>query len=152
MSSKSNTKTRFARGFLISLSKIRTGNRIGPVSDGEIRRRSRRIKIAAYSSMARAVGSRRAWSRAFLLKVRNRARFRGILKNRKMGLKKKKRVTKSNNKVTREISKTDMLRKLVPGGAAMDICGLLEETAHYMECLQTQVEVMQNIVDHCSKR
>lgn len=41
----------------------------------------------------------------------------------------------------------DKLRQIVPGGEAMDYCNLLEETAHYMNCLSTQVQVMQHIVD-----
>ncbi|KAJ6956316.1 hypothetical protein NC652_007409 [Populus alba x Populus x berolinensis] len=34
----------------------------------------------------------------------------------------------------------------------MDICCLLEETAHYIKCLATQVKVMQSIaINHYSK-
>ncbi|KAJ9178444.1 hypothetical protein P3X46_010324 [Hevea brasiliensis] len=145
----STTTTRFARRFLISLSRMRRPITLGPPSDEEVCRRTRRIKLAAYSSMARAVGSRRAWSRALLLKVRNRVRFQGILRNRFLASK-KKRVIK-RNKASGEMNKTDMLRKLVPGGETMDICGLLEETAHYMASLATQVKVMQSIVDQYSK-
>lgn len=45
--------------------------------------------------------------------------------------------------------KTEELRRLVPGGEAMDLYGLLDETAHYMKCLSTQVQVLRNIVDFC---
>ncbi|KAF2300105.1 hypothetical protein GH714_008844 [Hevea brasiliensis] len=116
---------------------MRRASTLGPPSDEEIRTRTRRIRIVSYSSMAFAVGSSRAWSRALVLKIRNRARFRGILRNKCLASK-KKRVIK-RHKVSREMSKTDMLRRLVPGGAGMGICGLLEETAHYMTCLATQV-------------
>ncbi|OAY37602.1 transcription factor IBH1 [Manihot esculenta] len=145
----STTRTKFARRFLISLSRIRRATTLGPPSDEEIRRRTHRIKLAAYSSMARAVGSRRAWSRALLLKIRNRALVHGILRNRFLASK-KKRVIK-RNKVSTEMNKVDMLRKLVPGGETMDVCELLEETAHFMASLATQVKVMKSIVDHCSE-
>lgn len=39
------------------------------------------------------------------------------------------------------------LRKLVPGGESMDLCPLLEEVAHYIKCLSTQVQVMRCIAD-----
>lgn len=42
------------------------------------------------------------------------------------------------------------LRKLVPGGEAMDLCRLLDEAAHYIKCLNTQVQVMRCIADFCS--
>lgn len=45
---------------------------------------------------------------------------------------------------------TDELRNLVPGGETMDFCSLLDETAHYIKCLTTQVQVMRSIVYFCS--
>ncbi|KAH7518309.1 hypothetical protein FEM48_Zijuj09G0157700 [Ziziphus jujuba var. spinosa] len=42
------------------------------------------------------------------------------------------------------------LGKLMLGGKAMEICKLLDETAHYIKCLTTQVKVMRRIVDFCS--
>lgn len=42
------------------------------------------------------------------------------------------------------------LRKLVPGGQAMDLCHLLEEAAHYIKCLNSQVQVMRSIADFYS--
>jgi hypothetical protein len=58
---------------------------------------------------------------------------------------------KGNNKKNRvEVGgsgQVDKLRRLVPGGQLMDTCSLLEETAHYMKCLTTQVQVMTRIVE-----
>lgn len=118
--------------------------------------RSQRIKTAAYSSMAHAVGPRRAWARALLFKLQRRAKRHRVLMNMKrksrssLVLKKKqKRVTSCNEVVPNQ---TDKLRGLVPGGKAMDICGLFEETAHYIKCLATQVKVMQDIADQLSSK
>lgn len=113
--------------------------------------RSKGIKMAAYYSMARAVGPRMNWSRAFLFKLRNRVRHPKLAKK-----KKKKRVIMRSNKASRSVSSIHMdrgnkLRELVPGGKSMDFCSLLEETAHYITCLSTQVKVMQAIADHLSK-
>ena len=137
-------KIKFARRFIRTLLKMRK-NAPSSSSIEEIRKRSQRIKIAAYSSMAHAVGSRRAWSRAILFKLRNRARHHGMMRRRSM----KKRVIK--NDPPGDQSQTNKLRQLVPGGKAMDMCSLLEETAHYISCLSTQVKVMQTIADHLSK-
>ncbi|WCJ41497.1 ILI1 binding bHLH 1 [Euphorbia peplus] len=148
---KSTIKTRFTARFLVSLSKIRRDRKVNSLvrfdSTEGTRKRSHVIKIAAYSSMAHAVGSRRAWSRALLLKLRNRARVHRFLRSRVAVPKKKKMKTK---KVGSGMIKANTLRKLVPGGKSMDMCGLLEETAHYIKCLATQVKVMQSIVDQCS--
>ncbi|XP_050213186.1 transcription factor IBH1 [Mercurialis annua] len=151
---QSITKTRFTRKFISSLFKMRrASNRVVASSsvsssNQRIRRTSRRIKISAYLSMARAVGSKRFWSRALLLKLRNRT---GRISRNKWLVSKKKKKVIIKNKGLRETSKVDKLRKLVPGGESMDFCRLLEETAHYMKCLVTQVTVMQSIVDHISR-
>ncbi|KAJ6403895.1 hypothetical protein OIU84_012151 [Salix udensis] len=146
-------RARFASRFLRSLLRLRrSGNRFGgsQSNDEGIGKRIRtdRIKIAAYAAMARAVGPRRTWSRALLFKLRNRARIHGVSRKRCL-VSEKKRVTR--NKVvaisSREPSRADTLRKLVPGGDSMDTCVLLEETAHYIKCLATQVTVMQSIAD-----
>lgn len=42
------------------------------------------------------------------------------------------------------------LRKVVPGGESMDFCNLLDETAHYIKCLATQVKLMRRIADFYS--
>lgn len=144
-------RIKFARRFLRSLAQIKKQKRpSSSSSEEEIRKRSKRIKLAAYSSMARAVGPRMNWSRAFLFKLRNRVRHPKLVK------KKKKRVIMRSNKASRSESSVHMdrgnkLRELVPGGKSMDFCSLLEETAHYITCLSTQVKVMQAIADHLSK-
>ncbi|KAJ6729172.1 TRANSCRIPTION FACTOR IBH1-LIKE 1 [Salix viminalis] len=146
-------RARFASRFLRSLLRLRRrSNRFGgsQSNDEGIGKRIRtdRIKIAAYASMARAVGPRRTWSRALLFKLRNRARIHGVSRKRCL-VSEKKRVTRNKVVVaiSREPSRADTLRKLVPGGDSMDTCVLLEETAHYIKCLATQVTVMQSIAD-----
>jgi hypothetical protein len=100
--------------------------------------------------MARVVGPRKNWSRALLFKLRYRARIQGAGLRKRCLVSKKKRVLRKENKVqviSREPSRADNLRKLVPGGDSMDICSLLDETAHYIKCLATQVKVMESIAD-----
>jgi hypothetical protein len=118
--------------------------------EADVRKRSQRIKIAACYAMAHAVGPRRAWSRAVLFKLRSRARHQSMIRRRSFRLQ-KKRVVKNDNIPSGEVSQADKLRQLVPGGKAMDVCSLLEETAHYISCLATQVKVMQTIADRFSK-
>lgn len=60
-----------------------------------------------------------------------------------------------NNKEEEEningvVWKASELRKLVPGGEAMDMCKLLDETADYIKCLATQVKLMRRIADFAS--
>ena len=135
--STSSRKVRCARRFLQSLLRIRQ-RRPGSLSSEEVRQRSRRIKMAAYSSMACTVGSRRAWSRAIIFRLQSRAGRHGRMRRRCLGVKKKP---------SREMSQADRLRDLVPGGEALDFCNLLEETAHYIKCLSSQVEIMKSIAD-----
>ncbi|XP_077251817.1 transcription factor IBH1-like [Tasmannia lanceolata] len=128
-----------ASRFIKSLSKI---NHHKPSSSyAAILSRSRRIKVAAEASMASAAGSKRAWSRAILRKLRARASGR-VLGPPKVVLGKRKR--------GQEPSRADELRRLVPGGEAMDFCSLLDEAADYIRCLSTQVQVMENVVDSLS--
>ncbi|XP_061960858.1 transcription factor IBH1-like [Populus nigra] len=150
-------KNRFARRFLRSLLKVKRSDRLGTgtgtgfQSNEEIRKRNaQRIKTAAYRSMACVVGPRKNWSRALLFKLRYRARIQGAGLRKRCLVSKKKRVLRKENKVqviSREPSRADNLRKLVPGGDSMDICSLLDETAHYIKCLATQVTVMESIAD-----
>ncbi|KAG6618188.1 transcription factor IBH1-like [Carya illinoinensis] len=142
-------KTKFARRFIFALSRMRNPIPVSSSIEEEVRTRSHKIKIAAYLSMARAVGSRRAWSRALLFKLRTRARRHNMIIRRRSFRLKKKRIIK--NDPQGEPSQTKKLRQLVPGGKTMDMCSLLEETAHYMTCLATQVKVMQTIADHFAK-
>ncbi|KAJ7957328.1 transcription factor IBH1-like [Quillaja saponaria] len=162
MTSKSVTKAkanccraRFTTKFVRELLKIRNSRLSCLGSVEEIRKCSLRIKKAAYSSMAHAVGSRRAWSKAVLFKLRNRARCQGLMKtNSSIYLAAKKKVSNKRRKVVigdGEVSQVNKLRQLVPGGKSMDICRLLEETTHYVKCLSVQVKVMKSFVDHFSK-
>ncbi|KAF7011562.1 hypothetical protein CFC21_025852 [Triticum aestivum] len=66
-SASAPTKRMLAFHFLRALSRIHG-------AAGPARRRTRTIRRAAYSSMARATGPRRAWSRALLLQAQARAR------------------------------------------------------------------------------
>ncbi|KAL3724434.1 hypothetical protein ACJRO7_029580 [Eucalyptus globulus] len=140
-------RTKISRRFIESLVKIRASR--DAATGGNIRKRAHRIKIAAYSSMARVTGSRRAWSRALLAKLRSRAKRRRHLQNqRRLGLKRKR--AGSRNMVLNEVSRANELRRLVPGGKSMDLCNLLEETSHFIQCLTAQVKVMQSIADQYS--
>ena len=159
-------KLKFAHRFLQSLIKIkRTHHHDMNVSSSsssssssdvdQILKRSRRIKLAAYSSMAHAIGPRKAWARALLFKLRNRKKPISLVvrKRSSLGLKKKKRVVNSTYKpeivVIKE--KTERLREVVPGGKDMDVSSLFEETAHFIKCLTFQVQIMKDIADQLSK-
>ncbi|KAI4334800.1 hypothetical protein L6164_013509 [Bauhinia variegata] len=148
----SETKIKFASRFLRSLSKIKKPRSASSLK--ETQKCSERIKVAAYSSMAHAVGSRRAWSRAVLVKLGSRARQRQVLMRRKRSKvgKKCKRVGMKKKKIKNcVLGQENKLRELVPGGKSMDILSLLEETTHYLTCLSAQVKVMQTIADYYSK-
>ncbi|KAF8393934.1 hypothetical protein HHK36_020136 [Tetracentron sinense] len=129
----SSHKSRCTRGFLRALLRINK-NRPTSSSPKEICRRSRRIKSAAYVSMAYAVGPRRAWSRAVLSKVRKQAKDRALF--RKVGYGAKRKRHDIGNEPVREGA--DNLRRLVPGCETMGFCSLLDETAHFIKCLSTQ--------------
>ncbi|XP_058196659.1 transcription factor IBH1-like [Rhododendron vialii] len=147
-------KTRFTHRFLRALKRLRKNNsRTATSSQPSALGRYRKVKLAADASMAAAVGPRRVWSCAMLRKIRSRgflARRRGrrscggAVRRRRVHM--GKRGGKSGFGGDR---KTEELRRLVPGGEAMDLYSLLDETAHYMKCLSTQVQVMRNIVDFC---
>ncbi|CAH1447110.1 unnamed protein product [Lactuca virosa] len=122
-------------------------------------KRSHRVKIAAYASMASVVGPRRAWSRAILWKIRNQ----GVLTRNKKRVhhittslrlhRHHARPTRRRNPNREHVNPFGnsglevKLRKLVPGAETMDPCGLLDETADYIKHLATQVEVMKTLVD-----
>ncbi|CAK9171242.1 unnamed protein product [Ilex paraguariensis] len=140
-------KTRFAIRFLQTLKRL---NKNRPISSSlrEIHGRYRIVKLAADASMASVVGSRRVWSRALLWKIRNRAlRCNSMKRKRIHALRVRRRG--GGGHPTREsgFGQANDLRKLVPGGEVMDICSLLDETADYIKCLTTQVQVMRNIAD-----
>ncbi|KAM7521893.1 hypothetical protein LguiA_011795 [Lonicera macranthoides] len=129
-------KTKFAYNFLQALKKLnKQSSGASPV---------RQIKFAADASMASAVGSSRSWSLAVLWRIRNRSRLRRALKKRHIksstshpSLRRNKR--SGNPRKDQRLGQEDMLRKLVPGGEAMNMCSLLDETGHYIKCLTTQV-------------
>ncbi|GKA57427.1 hypothetical protein Tco_1580460 [Tanacetum coccineum] len=118
-------------------------------------RRSRRVKIAAYTAMASVVGSRRAWSRALLWKIRNRSRNRGLLlritkrvDHAKVSFKRRNPRPKRQDFDPFKYSSQELkLRKMVPGAETMDSCSLMCETADYIKCLVAQVEIMKSLVD-----
>ncbi|XWS47146.1 hypothetical protein CRYUN_Cryun14cG0128300 [Craigia yunnanensis] len=163
----SSLKSRFTPRFLRALTKINAQKPISPSSPREIFQRYRRIKVAADKSMAYSVRSRRIWSRAMLWKLRSRScrqltssrRRRSVktstITSRKATMKKTSH-EKENKATTGEdhqvgfVGQADELREIVPGGEAMDLCNLLDETTHYIMCLTTQVQVMRKIVDFYS--
>ncbi|GAB4830346.1 hypothetical protein Ancab_019985 [Ancistrocladus abbreviatus] len=151
-------KTRFALRFLRALKKITNRRPTSRSSSREISRRVQRVKLAADASMASAVGPRKAWSRAILLKHRSRshARVHGLTGHRREtdhdhAITIRKRVMKKRKVHKLDPAfRTNELRRLVPGGEAMDLYNLLDETAHYIKCLTTQVEVMTSIANYCA--
>ncbi|KAK8517911.1 hypothetical protein V6N13_128070 [Hibiscus sabdariffa] len=153
----SSLRSRFATRFLRSLSKINAKKPTASSSSPtEIFRRYRRIKVAADKSMAYSVRSRRTWSRAMLWKLRTRPCCRRSVKT--STIVRKTRHEKQNKNTTTTTGEdgvvfgveADELRELVPGGEAMDLYNLLDETAHYIKCLTTQVQVMKKIADFYS--
>nr|GMD17291.1 transcription factor IBH1-like [Ipomoea batatas] len=85
--------------------------------------------------------------------IRSRASLRRIPAAQRSSRKPKpppSRARRSRNDVRGgrlDSDKAKELRKLVPGGKAMDLSCLLDETAHYIKCLSSQVEIMRNIAD-----
>lgn len=126
------------------------------ISSSAIIKRSRRIKLTAYASMAYAAGSNRAWSRALIYKLRRRARFHGSDRLKALVTRRSKEIRPNKGKSSERnldcgtqplMSRADRLRCLVPGGKGMDFCTLLDETADYVHFLATQVQVMKGIAD-----
>ncbi|XVF81291.1 hypothetical protein PTKIN_Ptkin15bG0143700 [Pterospermum kingtungense] len=160
----SSLKSRFTTRFLRALTKI---NAQKPISSSprEIFQRYRRIKVAADKSMAYSVRSRRTWSRAMVWKLRSRSCRRKLacsglrrssssssvktcpIMKKTCHAKENKTTTGDEHEDCEFVREADELREIVPGGEAMDLCNLLDETAHYIKCLTTQVQVMRNIVD-----
>ncbi|KAJ4904148.1 Transcription factor IBH1 [Raphanus sativus] len=139
----------FALHFLQTLSNLSTQN---PFSSPDKKSdRVKKIKKAAYVSMARAAGcTDRLWSRALLQRAAKR--------NNKIVRfpRRRKRVTwlrrRSNRRDPVEEAAAERLRNLVPGGGEMKTSKLMEETAHYIKCLSMQVKVMQCLVDGLSPK
>ncbi|XP_021907122.1 transcription factor IBH1 [Carica papaya] len=147
-------KSRFTRRFLpalIEITKQPLTSIASSSSPNQLFRRYNRVKIAADKSMVRAVGSKRAWTRALLFKIRNQARRRGLarrIRSQSLMIKRSTSIIASTTCGKDEkkeedddrVEQVEELRKLVPGGEAMDLCRLLGETAHYIKCLNTQVQ------------
>ncbi|KAG8388861.1 hypothetical protein BUALT_Bualt02G0169000 [Buddleja alternifolia] len=141
-------KTRFAIKFLQAMKKLNKNNKAPSPSMANKYKRYRYhiIRGAAYSSMASAVGPRRAWSRAILSKIGNRGLHRYLMKRsrtrrrhahfRKIRI----RVVRSGNPrlLGFDEEQEKDLREIVPGGEEMGFCRLLNETAHYIKCLRAQ--------------
>lgn len=160
--SRMSIRTRLAYRFLRSLKKLnkqRTGTATTSASPSarDTCRRYHMVKMAAYGSMASAVGSKRAWSRALLWKIRNRGLNRWLVRRNKYralrGRSSSNAVAIENPSKGSTVGLEDAheeLRKLVPGGEVMDVLSLFDETAHYIKCLTSQVQIMRNIVDFYS--
>ncbi|RAL43388.1 hypothetical protein DM860_012529 [Cuscuta australis] len=134
---------RLAQNFLRSLENLSRRS-----SETTTRRtRYRKIKLAAYASMASAVGADHVWSRALLWKIRSRASLHRLPTKSHGKLRGRRR---SRSEAGDDDDEAEELRKIVPGGDAMDMGLLLEETAHYIQCLASQVEIMRNIADSFS--
>ncbi|KAF8048511.1 hypothetical protein N665_2488s0002 [Sinapis alba] len=136
----------FALHFLQTLSNLRVQNPFS--SPDKTTDRVKKIKKAAYVSMARAAGgTNRLWSRTLL--------HRASKRNKKIVRfpRRKKRVTwlRRNQRDPVEEAAGERLRNLVPGGRGMETSELMEETAHYIKCLSMQVKVMQCLVDGLSR-
>ncbi|KAA0031737.1 transcription factor IBH1 [Cucumis melo var. makuwa] len=131
-----SSRFRFARTFLRLFSRIKSQRSatFASAPPDQLKRQSQRIKMVAYSSMARVAGPRRAWARALLFKLQTRPRHRTLMRR------KRRPSTSPDDQVGK-------LRRLLPGGETMDVCTLLEETANYIHCLSTQVKVMKAISD-----
>ncbi|KAL1191140.1 Transcription factor IBH1 [Cardamine amara subsp. amara] len=146
----------FALHFLQSLSNLRIQNPLN--SPEETTDRVKKIKMAAYISMARAAGgTNRLWSRALLRRAskENNKINRFSRRKRKVTwqISSERRGRRSSNRrapVVEEVA--ERLRNFVPGGGGMETSKLMEETAHYIKCLSMQVKVMQCLVDGLSPK
>ncbi|KAL2935694.1 Transcription factor IBH1 [Bienertia sinuspersici] len=141
-------RTRFALRFIRALKKIHH-------QEKSFNKRYYKVKVAADASMAAAVGPRRAWSRALLSRARLGWRCRAQSRRESVECWRRKRMHGHGHARAAEgqgqgQAQAQELRSLVPGGEAMDLQNLLDETAHYIKCLTTQVNVMRGIVNCCS--
>lgn len=142
MNNPNAIKTRFAIRFVRAMKRLNKGRGMSTsTSMREKHKRYRAVRAAACASMASAVGPERAWSRAVLRKIRLRHLHR-----------KRRRFARRNPRETLgfRLGREEDLRGLVPGGRGMGVCSLLSETAHYINCLQAQVQVMTDILHHYS--
>lgn len=148
----SSIRIRFALRFLRAMKKLNKNKPPNPSSTATKYKRCHLIRAAAYASMASAVGPKRAWSRALLRKIRNKSFKLNTSINRRNGIRRRRSVRGNPRRnIQMESQQENNLRELVPGGEAMDSCKLLIETAHYIQCLKAQIEIMRNIADHFSR-
>lgn len=150
ITSNNSLKIRLAYTFIRALGRIK---RQGPAArycksapPSTFQSRRRRIKLAAYTSMASAVGYHKySWSRAVLARRLNR---RSSEPPRLDAMGRKKQLPRRPRDAA---GRTEKLRQLVPGGESMDVCTLLDETANFIMCLEAQVQVMQSVLHGFSK-
>ncbi|KAL3531040.1 hypothetical protein ACH5RR_010362 [Cinchona calisaya] len=138
-----STRTRFAYRFLRAMKKLNK-QRTPPTSIRETYKRYHMVKVAAYESMALAVGSKRAWSRALLWKIKNRGLKCSFLKRSKTRVLRERNTNILKENPSRKGTfgfqeEANELRKLVPGGEGMDLLTLYDETGHYIKCLTSQI-------------
>ncbi|KAG2244864.1 hypothetical protein Bca4012_034885 [Brassica carinata] len=141
----------FALHFLQSLSNLRRQNTFN--SPEKTNDRVKKIKKAAYVSMARAAGgTSRLWSRALLRRAAKETNKVVRFSRRKKRVTWLRRRSNRRDPVEEEEKEAERLRNLVPGGGAMETSKLIEETAYYIKCLSMQVKVMQCLVDGLSPK
>nr|GMD18752.1 transcription factor IBH1-like [Ipomoea batatas] len=121
-------KTRFAGTFLRALQNINAADHGGGANPGS-EAQARRRRIRSRASLRRIPAAQRSSRKPKPPPSRTR-RSRNDVRGGRL-----------------DSDKAKELRKLVPGGKAMDLCCLLDETAHYIKCLSSQVEIMRNIAD-----
>ncbi|OAY76050.1 Transcription factor IBH1 [Ananas comosus] len=122
--------------FLRALARV---NRTAPKQSHA--RRSRRIRCAAYASMAAAAGPGRRWSRVLLRRLQSSPSSHRRRISVRVG---------RPPRIATASSRVETLRRLVPGGRSLGYCSLLEETADYVRWLDAQVQLMQSLVDFFS--
>lgn len=155
LNTNSPRKGLFALHFLHSLSKLRRDKSF--IGSKKTTKRVRKIKTAAYVSMARAAGgTSQTWSRAILWRLHRRAQLSKIVRYTKPKKRSsgadiiRGRIWRRRLRRKGAMTTADRLRKVVPGGGDMEMLRLMVETAHYIKCLSMQVNVMQTIVEALS--
>ncbi|CAA2965111.1 Hypothetical predicted protein [Olea europaea subsp. europaea] len=115
-SNPNSIKTRFTYRFVQALRKLNKTRSVSvSPSMKETYRRYHMIRVASYASMASAVGSRRAWSRTVLWKIRNRTLHRTLKKKGKIHALRRRKV-RENPRNSLNFHRENDLKKLVPGG------------------------------------
>lgn len=110
---------------------------------------SKLSKINKDKTLLHRIIGRREMKKSNMKKVRRRA----MMKRRKETCQMK--VMKPNPyQIARSMvsQRTKLLKRLIPGGEAMDSCCLLKEAADYIISLRTQVEVMQSLANNATQQ